>query len=58
MRCRPHQPEIRISRLARLTGDAIVVDAGGELTKNGRRVRLKEQPFQLLSVLLQRPAKL
>lgn len=29
----------------------------GELTKNGRRVRLQEQPFQLLSALLQRPGE-
>ncbi|MET4804071.1 winged helix-turn-helix domain-containing protein [Bradyrhizobium sp. LB11.1] len=30
----------------------------GELVKNGRRVRLQEQPFQLLSALLDRPGKL
>jgi TolB-like protein/DNA-binding winged helix-turn-helix (wHTH) protein/tetratricopeptide (TPR) repeat protein len=29
----------------------------GELIKNGRRVRLQEQPFQLLSVLLGRPGE-
>jgi TolB-like protein/DNA-binding winged helix-turn-helix (wHTH) protein/Tfp pilus assembly protein PilF len=30
----------------------------GELTKNGRRVRLQEQPFQLLATLLGRPGEL
>ncbi|WP_234683569.1 tetratricopeptide repeat protein [Bradyrhizobium monzae] len=30
----------------------------GELVKNGRRVRLQEQPFQLLSALLERPGEL
>jgi TolB-like protein/DNA-binding winged helix-turn-helix (wHTH) protein/Flp pilus assembly protein TadD len=30
----------------------------GELTKNGRRVRLQEQPFQLLAVLLEHPGQL
>lgn len=30
----------------------------GELIKNGRRVRLQEQPFQLLSALLERPGEL
>jgi TolB-like protein/DNA-binding winged helix-turn-helix (wHTH) protein/Flp pilus assembly protein TadD len=29
----------------------------GELTKNGRRVRLQEQPFQLLAALLDRPGE-
>jgi TolB-like protein/DNA-binding winged helix-turn-helix (wHTH) protein/Flp pilus assembly protein TadD len=29
----------------------------GELVKNGRRVRLQEQPFQLLSALLERPGE-
>ncbi|WP_050044801.1 tetratricopeptide repeat protein [Bradyrhizobium sp. LTSP849] len=29
----------------------------GELIKNGRRVRLQEQPFQLLSALLDRPGE-
>src|SRR5262245_40612863 len=29
----------------------------GELVKNGRRVRLQEQPFQLLSALLDRPGE-
>jgi TolB-like protein/DNA-binding winged helix-turn-helix (wHTH) protein/Flp pilus assembly protein TadD len=32
--------------------------AAGELSKNGRRIRLQEQPFQLLSVLLDRPGRL
>jgi TolB-like protein/DNA-binding winged helix-turn-helix (wHTH) protein/Tfp pilus assembly protein PilF len=30
----------------------------GELLKNGRRVRLQSQPFQLLSMLLERPGEL
>jgi TolB-like protein/DNA-binding winged helix-turn-helix (wHTH) protein len=30
----------------------------GELTKLGRRVRLQEQPFQLLAMLLERPGEL
>jgi TolB-like protein/DNA-binding winged helix-turn-helix (wHTH) protein/Flp pilus assembly protein TadD len=30
----------------------------GELTKHGRRVRLQEQPFQLLAMLLERPGEL
>ena len=30
----------------------------GELRKNGARVRLQEQPFQVLSVLLERPGQL
>jgi TolB-like protein/DNA-binding winged helix-turn-helix (wHTH) protein/Flp pilus assembly protein TadD len=30
----------------------------GELTKNGRRLRLQEQPFQLLATLLGRPGEL
>jgi TolB-like protein/DNA-binding winged helix-turn-helix (wHTH) protein/Flp pilus assembly protein TadD len=30
----------------------------GELTKNGKRVRLQEQPFQLLATLLGRPGEL
>jgi TolB-like protein/DNA-binding winged helix-turn-helix (wHTH) protein/tetratricopeptide (TPR) repeat protein len=31
--------------------------SSGELMKDGRRVRLQEQPFQLLSVLLNRPGE-
>jgi DNA-binding winged helix-turn-helix (wHTH) protein len=30
----------------------------GELTKRGKRIRLQEQPFQLLAMLLQRPGEL
>lgn len=30
----------------------------GELRKNGRRVRLQEQPFQVLTILAQRPGEL
>src|SRR6266478_3221572 len=30
----------------------------GELTKLGKRVRLQEQPFQLLAMLLERPREL
>jgi len=29
--------------------------AAGELRKNGRRIRLQEQPFQMLALLLERP---
>ena len=32
--------------------------SAGELTKNGKRVRLQEQPFQLLATLLGRPGEL
>ena len=30
----------------------------GELTKHGKRVRLQEQPFQLLAMLLDKPGEL
>jgi site-specific recombinase XerD len=30
----------------------------GELHKNGRKIRLQEQPFQVLSVLVQHPGEL
>jgi DNA-binding winged helix-turn-helix (wHTH) protein len=30
----------------------------GELLKNGKRVRLQSQPFQLLTMLLERPGEL
>ena len=30
----------------------------GELTKNGKRVRLQEQPFRLLALLLESPGEL
>src|ERR1700693_1819589 len=30
----------------------------GELTKRGKRLRLQEQPFQLLAILLERPGEL
>ena len=29
----------------------------GELRKNGRQVRIQEQPFQILVMLLERPAR-
>jgi DNA-binding winged helix-turn-helix (wHTH) protein len=32
--------------------------ASGELRKNGSRIRLQEQPFQILSVLLERPGEM
>jgi DNA-binding winged helix-turn-helix (wHTH) protein len=32
--------------------------AAGELRKNGLRVRLQEQPFQLLALLIERPEEL
>ena len=30
----------------------------GELRKGGKRIRLQEQPFQILAILLQRPAQI
>src|ERR1700727_1736023 len=30
----------------------------GELTKHGKRLRLQEQPFQLLAILLEKPGEL
>ncbi|HUS18789.1 MAG TPA: winged helix-turn-helix domain-containing protein [Terriglobales bacterium] len=32
--------------------------ATGELRKNGRKIRIQEQPFQILAILAQRPAEL
>ncbi len=29
--------------------------AAGELRRNGRKVKLQEQPFQILAILLERP---
>ena len=29
----------------------------GQLRKNGRRVRLQEQPFQVLALLLEKPGR-
>ena len=44
---------------ARLRFGVFEADLGaGELSKLGRRVRLQEQPFQLLSILLRRPGEL
>src|ERR1700683_1918300 len=31
--------------------------AAGELRKSGRRIRLQEQPFQILALLLERPGE-
>ena len=37
---------------------AFVVDLrAGELRKDGRRIRLQEQPFQILTLLLERPGE-
>ncbi|MDN3277637.1 tetratricopeptide repeat protein [Frankia sp. RB7] len=49
-----------IAHLARRTkfGAFEADPRSGELVKNGRRVRLQEQPFQLLSALLERPGEL
>ena len=45
--------------LARLRFGVFEADLGaGELSKLGRLVRLQEQPFQLLSILLRRPGEL
>src|SRR5271156_2936280 len=42
----------------RITFDRFEVDLrSGELLKNGRKLRLQAQPFQLLALLLERPAE-
>jgi cholera toxin transcriptional activator len=49
---KPHaSPARRIVRFGLFEVDL----AAGELRKNGRRVRLQEQPFQMLALLLERP---
>jgi TolB-like protein/DNA-binding winged helix-turn-helix (wHTH) protein/tetratricopeptide (TPR) repeat protein len=56
-----HAPELidRPASAARRTkfGAFEADPRSGELVKNGRRVRLQEQPFQLLSALLERPGE-
>jgi TolB-like protein/DNA-binding winged helix-turn-helix (wHTH) protein len=45
-------------KILRITFDRFEVDLrSGELRKNGRRLRLQEQPFQLLALLLERPGE-
>ena len=38
-------------------GSFEVIPASGELLKNGRRIRLQEQPYRLLVVLLENPGE-
>lgn len=46
-------------KLLRIAFDRFEVDLrSGELLKNGRRLRLQAQPFQLLALLLDRPGEL
>ncbi|MBC9981310.1 winged helix-turn-helix domain-containing protein, partial [Bradyrhizobium campsiandrae] len=55
-----HEPELIESPAAarRTRFGAFEADSrSGELVKNGRRVRLQEQPFQLLAALLERPGE-
>jgi TolB-like protein/DNA-binding winged helix-turn-helix (wHTH) protein/Tfp pilus assembly protein PilF len=45
-------------KILRIVFDRFDVDLrSGELRKNGRRLRLQEQPFQLLAFLLERPGE-
>ena len=45
-------------KIPRIAFDRFDVDLrSGELRKNGRRLRLQEQPFQLLALLLERPGE-
>jgi TolB-like protein/DNA-binding winged helix-turn-helix (wHTH) protein/Tfp pilus assembly protein PilF len=45
-------------KILRIAFDRFDVDLrSGELRKNGRRLRLQEQPFQLLALLLERPGE-
>jgi len=46
------------SNFQRIAFDRFEVDLrSGELRKNGRRLRLQAQPFQLLVLLLERPGE-
>jgi DNA-binding winged helix-turn-helix (wHTH) protein len=46
------------SNLQRIAFDRFEADLrSGELRKNGRRIRLQAQPFQLLALLLERPGE-
>ena len=46
----------RTKRMIRF-GDFEVDLAAGELLRNGRKVKLREQPFQILAMLLERPGE-
>src|ERR1700748_2289552 len=50
----PATPATRVLRFGTFEADLAL----HELRKNGRRVRLQEQPFQLLALLLERPGEL
>jgi DNA-binding winged helix-turn-helix (wHTH) protein len=49
----PNEPAVRFLRFGIFQADV----QSGELTKQGRRVRLQEQPFRLLIVLLGKPGE-
>src|SRR6202142_4628675 len=50
---------VPVSTARRLAFDAYEADLhSGELTKDGKRVRLQSQPFQFLVMLLERPGQL
>ena len=50
---------VPVTTARRLAFDAYEADLhSGELTKDGKRVRLQAQPFQLLVMLLERPGQL
>ncbi len=46
-------PDLRIVRFGTFEADLV----SGELFKNGRKLKLQEQPFQLLAVLVRRPGQ-
>ncbi len=50
----PQEPEGRIIRFGSFEADL----EEGRLTKSGVRIRLQEQPFQILALLLERPGQL
>ena len=49
----PPASPVRVIRFGSFEADL----AAGELRKNGRKVRLQEQPFQLLALLLEQPGE-
>ena len=55
--CRLAMPVPQVSSAGRIIRFGVFEAdlAAGELRKNGRRVRLQEQPFQMLALLLERP---
>jgi TolB-like protein/DNA-binding winged helix-turn-helix (wHTH) protein/Flp pilus assembly protein TadD len=50
---RPDEPMVRRLRFGVFEADL----QAGELAKQGRRIRLQEQPFQLLAMLLEKPGE-